>query len=113
MKLRVRYFAALRERVGCSEEMVDDQHVLRDGGEWRARIRGLRANASRRSHAELDQSTELDTGDPEELGGQYRALQTMLPRLSVVGGCCGTDHRHVDAMVRAMGASAERIRVAT
>ncbi len=88
-------------------------HVLRDGDEWRTRIRGLRANASRRSHAELDQSTELDTGDPEELGGQYRALQTMLPRLSVVGGCCGTDHRHVDAMVRAMGASAERIRVAT
>ena len=84
------------------------EHVLRDGNEWRTRIRGLRANASRRSHAELDQSTELDTGDPAELAGQYRALQTMLPRLSVVGGCCGTDHRHVDAMVRAMGASADR-----
>jgi len=80
------------------------EHVLRDGDEWRKRIRGLRANASRRSHAELDQSTELDTGDAEELGRQYRALQKLLPRLSVVGGCCGTDHRHVDAMVRAMGA---------
>lgn len=83
------------------------EHVLRDGDGWRQRIRGLRANASRRSHAELDQSTELDPGDPEELGEQYRDLRTTLPRLSVVGGCCGTDHRHVDAMVRAMGASAD------
>lgn len=76
--------------------------VLREGGEWRARIRGLRANASKRSHAELDQSPDLDAGDPEELAAQYRALQSALPRLSVVGGCCGTDHRHVDAICSAM-----------
>ena len=66
------------------------------------RIRGLRANASRRSHAELDESTDLDAGDPEELGGEYRALRPWLPRLSVVGGCCGTDHRHVAAMCAAL-----------
>jgi homocysteine S-methyltransferase len=79
-------------------------HVLRGAGAWRDRIRGLRANASRLSHGELDASTELDDGDPIELGAQYRAMQCMLPRLSVVGGCCGTDHRHVDAICRALAA---------
>ena len=61
---------------------------------------GVRANASRRSHAELDESTELDDGDPEDLGEQYLALHHILPRMNVVGGCCGTDERHVDAMAR-------------
>jgi S-methylmethionine-dependent homocysteine/selenocysteine methylase len=78
------------------------EHVLRDAGRWRDRVRGLRANASRRSHAELDESTDLDDGDPTELGAQYRSLQALLPKLSVVGGCCGTDHRHVDAICRAV-----------
>lgn len=65
------------------------------------RIRGLRANASRKSHAELDESTELDPGDPRELGGQYRALRDRLPGLRVLGGCCGTDHRHLAAIFAA------------
>lgn len=62
------------------------------------RLRGVRANASRSSHAELDASTELDDGDPDELGREYRALRERLPALSVLGGCCGTDHRHVAAI---------------
>jgi homocysteine S-methyltransferase len=66
------------------------------------RVRGLRANASRRSHAELDACTELDSGNPAELGSEYRALQRKLPALTVVGGCCGTDHRHVAAIAQAM-----------
>ncbi|MCD6040433.1 MAG: homocysteine S-methyltransferase [Burkholderiales bacterium] len=62
-----------------------------------SRIRGLRANASRKSHAELNDSTELDIGDPAELGGLYARLkQGALPQLNVVGGCCGTDERHVE-----------------
>ena len=69
---------------------------------WATRIRGLRANASRRSHAELYESTDLDAGNPEELGGEYRALRPWLPRLSVVGGCCGTDHRHIAAVCAAL-----------
>jgi S-methylmethionine-dependent homocysteine/selenocysteine methylase len=76
--------------------------TLRAGGAWRERVRGVRANASRRSHAELDASTDLDDGDPDELGAQYRALRPWLPRLTVVGGCCGTDHRHVGAICRAL-----------
>ena len=76
--------------------------ALAHGGEWRERIRGLRANASRRSHAELDESTDLDVGDPGELGRQYAELRALLPRLTVVGGCCGTDHRHVEAVGMAM-----------
>jgi S-methylmethionine-dependent homocysteine/selenocysteine methylase len=65
---------------------------------WRERIAGIRANASSKSHAELDEATELDDGDPQELGGQYRELGKRLPRLNVLGGCCGTDHRHVAAI---------------
>ena len=87
--------------INCAHPTHFDS-VLRSGGEWLQRIRGLRANASRRSHAELDESTDLDAGDAEELGIQYAALQSALPRLSVVGGCCGTDHRHVAAICRTM-----------
>lgn len=72
--------------------------VLEPGSEWTARIRGLRANASRLSHAELDEAEELDAGDPEELANEYVALRERLPRLTILGGCCGTDHRHVDAI---------------
>jgi S-methylmethionine-dependent homocysteine/selenocysteine methylase len=68
---------------------------------WTLRIRGLRANASRMSHEELDAAEELDEGDPEELAADYVALGDRLPRLNVLGGCCGTDHRHIDAMSRA------------
>lgn len=75
--------------------------VLVPGEPWLERIRGLRANASRKSHAELDEATELDAGDPEELGAQYRELGDVLPGLSVLGGCCGTDHRHVGAIATA------------
>ena len=71
------------------------------GGPWTGRIGGLRANASRCSHAELDAATELDDGDPEELGAQYAQLRRRLPGLAVLGGCCGTDHRHVAAIARA------------
>ena len=70
-------------------------HVFEGDGDWRGRIRGLRANASEKSHAELDEAEELDSGDPAALARQYRELQTRLPSLTVVGGCCGTDHRHV------------------
>lgn len=70
-------------------------------GPWVERVRGLRANASRLSHAELDAATELDPGDPQDLAARYAALTTRLPRLNVLGGCCGTDHRHVAAIAGA------------
>jgi homocysteine S-methyltransferase len=76
--------------------------VLDELGPKLRRVRGLRANASRRSHAELDASTDLDAGDPVTLGREYRALQRRLPALTVVGGCCGTDHRHVAAIAHAL-----------
>jgi homocysteine S-methyltransferase len=60
------------------------------------RVRGLHANASSKNHAELDEAEELDQGDPHELAEQYRSLRVIWPHLTVVGGCCGTDHRHVD-----------------
>ena len=75
--------------------------VLAGGGAWVDRVRGIRANASRKSHAELDAATELDADDPEELGRDYRNLRRRLPRLTVLGGCCGTDDRHVAAIAAA------------
>ena len=75
--------------------------ALADGEPWLERIRGLRANASTRSHAELDEATELDAGDPAISARATRRSATRLPRLSVLGGCCGTDHRHVGAIARA------------
>jgi S-methylmethionine-dependent homocysteine/selenocysteine methylase len=78
------------------------EHVLHEPGEWRERIRGLRANASVRSHAELDESEELDAGDPLDLAGHYRTVRSQLQNLNIVGGCCGTDHRHVAAIAAAM-----------
>ncbi len=67
-----------------------------------SRIQGIRANASCKSHAELDEATELDRGDPHELGQFYLDLQQYLPQLAVVGGCCGTDHKHIEAMADAL-----------
>jgi homocysteine S-methyltransferase len=65
---------------------------------WMRRVRGIRANASRKSHAELDNSTELDAGHPQELGAQYAELLRRFPQINVLGGCCGTDHRHVECI---------------
>jgi homocysteine S-methyltransferase len=75
--------------------------ALASGEPWLQRLGGLRCNASRKSHAELDAATELDAGDPAELGRGYRALRDRLPRLSVLGGCCGTDDRHIAAIAAA------------
>lgn len=76
------------------------EHVL-DGGAWTQRIGGLRANASTLSHAELDEMETLDDGDPDDLAARYLALRPALPALRVLGGCCGTDDRHVAAIARA------------
>jgi S-methylmethionine-dependent homocysteine/selenocysteine methylase len=68
---------------------------------WLERIRGIRANASTKSHAELNESAELDEGNPVELGRQHRELLSRLKNLNVFGGCCGTDHRHVEEICKA------------
>lgn len=76
--------------------------VLEDSP-WARRIRGVRANASRKSHAELDEAPELDAGDPVEKAGQYRELEQRMPWLNIFGGCCGTDLRHVTEIAGAVG----------
>ena len=77
------------------------QDALAAGGPCLQRIRGIRANASTKSHAELDAAEELDDGDPVELGGQYSGLRRTLHHLNVLGGCCGTDHRHLEESSKA------------
>jgi S-methylmethionine-dependent homocysteine/selenocysteine methylase len=69
-----------------------------DDGRWTERIVGVRPNSSRLSHAELDAATELDEGDRDELSASHRSIAGMLPSLRIVGGCCGTDARHVAAL---------------
>jgi homocysteine S-methyltransferase len=77
------------------------ERALGTPGEWIGRIHGIRANSSRRSHEEMDEATDLDEGDPDELGRDYRQLMSRLPHLTVLGGCCGTDVRHVRAIADA------------
>ena len=74
--------------------------VLETGAAWTRRIRGLRSNASRKGHTRLDRAAELDAGDPTELADLYQSLRTQHPHLVVLGGCCGTNHRHIDAISR-------------
>jgi S-methylmethionine-dependent homocysteine/selenocysteine methylase len=74
------------------------EDVLAVDEPWVRRIRGVRANASRRSHAELDEAETLDDGDPDELGADYARLRAAHPQLTVLGGCCGTDDRHIAAI---------------
>ena len=75
--------------------------ALARGERWTRRIKGMRSNASTMSHAELDDAEELDDGNPAEFGGQHRILRDIYDHLNVFGGCCGTDHRHVDAVAKA------------
>lgn len=89
--------SALFYMVNCAHP----EHFARDlSGPMRSRIGGIRANASRLSHAELDESTTLDDGDPVEFGHFYAAFGRSLPNLRLVGGCCGSDHRHVGEACR-------------
>lgn len=76
-------------------------HVF-DGSDWTHRVRGLRCNASRLSHAELDCCEVLDDGDPEEMGEQYQAILRRVPWLNIFGGCCGSDLRHITRIADAV-----------
>jgi S-methylmethionine-dependent homocysteine/selenocysteine methylase len=77
-------------------------HVLDPAAPWTQRLRGVRANASRRTHAELEESESLDAEDPLELGAQYADLHSSCPSLTILGGCCGTDVRHLRAIADAL-----------
>jgi len=81
--------------INCAHPTHFEQ-ALKANEAWIQRVRGIRANASKRSHAELDEAADLDDGNPVELGEQYRALRQSFRQFNVLGGCCGTDHRHVE-----------------
>ena len=81
--------------VNCAHP-IHFEDVLAEGG--LEHVVGLRANASTKSHAELDEAEELDQGDPGDLAERYRRLRPLMPNLTVVGGCCGTDERHIEAI---------------
>jgi S-methylmethionine-dependent homocysteine/selenocysteine methylase len=95
---------------GAAYFMVNCAHpthfanVLDADAPWATRLRGVRANASRRSHAELDEATDLDDGNPTELAKEYADLRARMPSLNVFGGCCGTDLRHIEQVGAALTA---------
>lgn len=86
--------------INCAHPTHFDQ-VLAEREPWMKRIQGLRANASRMSHAELNEAPELDAGNAAELGREYADLKRRLGHLNVMGGCCGTDHRHIEQIASA------------
>jgi S-methylmethionine-dependent homocysteine/selenocysteine methylase len=92
---------------GAAYYMINCAHpahfsaILADGAAWTRRLGGIRANSSRLSLAELDNATDLDEGNPQELGADYAKLLRRFPHITVLGGCCGTDHRHVDCIAGA------------
>jgi homocysteine S-methyltransferase len=91
--------AAAYYMVNCAHP-THFEFELGSGAGWSGRLKGIRANASRRSHAELDEAEELDIGDPDELAGEYQRILAAHPHITVVGGCCGTDHRHIAAIAQ-------------
>ena len=95
--------AAAYFMVNCAHPDHFAQHLA--GAEWARRIRGIRCNASRMSHAELDECEVLDDGDPVALAAGYRQLRNSLPWLNVFGGCCGSDLRHVTEIARTIAAA--------
>jgi homocysteine S-methyltransferase len=88
--------------INCAHPTHFD-HVLQSDNmsAWADRIHGVRANASRMSHSELDNCEVLDDGNPSELGHEYADLKKKLTFLNVMGGCCGTDHRHLGSICEA------------
>ena len=74
------------------------KNTLQKGGKWVDRVRAIRANASSLSHSELDEMEELDSGDIAEFGQLYQELSHKFPKLNVFGGCCGTNHHHIDEL---------------
>ncbi len=83
--------------VNCAHPSHFDRLFSGDAA-WLKRLGGIRANASTMSHQQLDESEVLDDGDPIDLGRRYRQITRAMPQLRVLGGCCGTDHRHVQAI---------------
>ncbi|MEM7065075.1 MAG: homocysteine S-methyltransferase family protein [Cyanobacteria bacterium P01_B01_bin.77] len=88
--------------INCAHPIHFDRTIINQGP-WVERIRGIRANASMMSHAELDEAETLDDGNPQDLGERFYSLKQQLPHLTILGGCCGTDHRHIESICKACG----------
>lgn len=87
--------------INCAHPRHFEQ-LFEDDAVWTRRIRGLRVNASTKRHAESNDSAKLDAGDPQALGKDHGALLRRARHINVLGGCCGADHRHVEAICRAV-----------
>lgn len=91
--------APIYYKINCAHP-THFKDAISTGDKWLEKIHSVRANASSCSHAELDEAEELDSGNPDELAQQYLVLKKLLPNLNVLGGCCGTDSRHIEAICK-------------
>lgn len=78
--------------------------MFNEKSDYLKRIKGLRGNASCLSHAELDNCETLDEGVPEQFGIELSGLKAASPDLTVLGGCCGTDSRHIEQICKNIAA---------
>lgn len=83
----------------------DHFYAVLEDRPWMSRIKGIVANASRCSHAELDEAEELDDGDPTDLARQLADIRRRFPHIQVLGGCCGTDMRHMAKIANGAGSA--------
>lgn len=84
--------------INCAHPTHFMDKLEEEEAHWKSRIQGIRANASCKSHSELDEATELDLGDKEQLGKLHATLKKYLPNLNIYGGCCGTDTSHITSI---------------
>jgi homocysteine S-methyltransferase len=92
----------------CSHPL-EFEPALADAGPWLERLRYVRPNAARMEKIALCSLGHLEDGDPVELGEQMAEVARMLPRTDIIGGCCGTDERHLAEIARKVNAVRDQL----
>ena len=90
--------APLFYQINCVHPTIFKE-ALKHSDPGSGRILGLQANTSLKSPEELDGLDYLDTSEPKEFAESMLALHTQFG-LKIIGGCCGTDHRHIEEIAK-------------
>jgi S-methylmethionine-dependent homocysteine/selenocysteine methylase len=112
---RLRSGPSLREAIEAIEEATDGaaawfgtncahpvefEPAFADAGSWFDRLRYIRPNAAKMDKIALCSLGHLEDGDPVELGGEMGEIARRFPRADILGGCCGTDERHLSEIAQ-------------
>ncbi len=88
--------------VNCVHPLVFKQALSKSFNETenlRSRLIGLQANSSTKSPEELENLPYLDTTEPVEFSEYMLQLHKRFG-IKILGGCCGTDNRHIEEIAR-------------